>query len=204
MNPAISFQVRTEGVVINLDPEKDFETIKQELIGHVKEADDFFSGVDIYLNISNHTFKMSHIKELMEILQGYDDVNDIYIFNPEKSDSGNNNISRKDTLLIKRTIRSGQRVKYPTNVVIVGDINPGAVVIAGGDIIVLGKLKGVVHAGADGTYDARIFALSLEPTQLRIANTISRSPDDTEKKNGFNPELAYLKKGKIIVEKFNI
>ncbi|MGM0409609.1 MAG: septum site-determining protein MinC, partial [Bacillota bacterium] len=85
-----------------------------------------------------------------------------------------------------------------------GDINPGAVVIAGGDIVVLGKLKGVVHAGANGNIDANIFAICLEATQLRIANIISRSPDDNKKNGKCVPEMAYLKDGKILVEKYDI
>ena len=203
MNPAISFQVRTEGVVINLNSDKNFEDIKKELIQHVNEANDFFAGVDIYLNIGDHTFKLEQISELMEIIKKYNDVNEIFVNNIHNSNKSTT-ICEKDTLLIKRTIRSGQRVKYPTNVVIMGDINPGAVVIAGGDIIVLGKLKGVVHAGANGSYEAKIFAMCLEATQLRIANIISRSPDENKGNKVCKPEIAYLKDGKIIVEKYDM
>ena len=203
MSPAISFQVRTEGVVINLNSDKSFEEIKKELINHVNDANDFFAGVNIYLNITGQTFKLDYIKELMEILQKYNDVKEIFVINENKSVKKANNCS-KDTLLIERTIRSGQRVKYPTNIVIMGDINPGAVVIAGGDIIVMGKLKGVVHAGADGKTDAKIFSLKLQATQLRIANVISRSPDENTKRKDLDPEIAYLKEGKIIVDKYDI
>lgn len=203
MNSAISFQVRPEGVVINLNPDADFFKIEEEMIKHVNQADDFFADVDIYLNITKHIFEMEQINKLMDILQSYNDVNKIFVTSDNKTESTPNSY-RKDTLLIERTIRSGQRVKYPTNVVIMGDINPGAVVIAGGDVIVLGKLKGVVHAGADGSADAKIFALHLQPTQLRISNIISRSPDESKKNNKCDPEIAYLKEGKIIVKKFQI
>jgi len=198
MSPAISFQVRTKGVIINLDSKKKFTDIKNELI----------AGTDIYLNITGHRFKLEEVTELIEIIKNYNEINDVYIDNTkstqktEISKKKTEIKNKKDTLLIERTIRSGQRVKYPTNVVIMGDINPGAVVIAGGDIIVLGKLKGVVHAGADGSYDAKIFAMCLEATQLRIANVISRSPDEN-KNNHCESEIAYLKNGKIIVENYN-
>ncbi|MGM0437166.1 MAG: septum site-determining protein MinC [Bacillota bacterium] len=209
MSPAISFQVREKGVVINLDSKKRFEDIKKELIKHVNKANNFFAGADIYLNITGHRFKLEEVTELIEIIKDYNDINEVYIDNTvenKKTELNNKKTeikNKKDTLLIERTIRSGQRVKYPTNVVIMGDINPGAVVIAGGDIIVLGKLKGVVHAGADGSYDAKIFAMCLEATQLRIANVISRSPDGNKKSSNCESEIAYLKNGKIIVENYN-
>ena len=209
MSPAISFQVRSKGVVINLDSEKKYDYIKKELIEHVNRANDFFAGANIYLNITGHRFKLEEVTELIEIIKEYNEINEVYIDNTvEKQKTELNKKkaeikNKKDTLLIEKTIRSGQRVKYPTNVVIMGDINPGAVVIAGGDIIVLGKLKGVVHAGADGSYDAKIFAMCLEATQLRIANVISRSPDENKNNSKCESEIAYLNNGKIIVENYN-
>lgn len=209
MSPAISFQVRQKGVVINLDSDKKFVDIKKELVKHVNKANNFFAGADIYLNITGHRFKLEEVTELIKIIKDYNDINEVYIDNTIENNETELNKkkteieNKKDTLLIEKTIRSGQRVKYPTNVVIMGDINPGAVVIAGGDIIVLGKLKGVVHAGANGNYDAKIFAMYLEATQLRIANVISRSPDENKKKNEYEAEIAYLKNGKIIVENYN-
>ncbi len=109
-----------------------------------------------------------------------------------------------DTILINRTIRSGQSIKYPTNIVVIGDVNPGAEIIAGGDILVIGKLRGVVHAGATGSTDSQVIALKLQPTQLRIGNIISRSPDDTSITEPSNPERAYIKDGVIIVEELQL
>jgi septum site-determining protein MinC len=59
-----------------------------------------------------------------------------------------------------------------------GDVNPGAEIVCSGDILVLGALRGVAHAGAEGKTDAIVFAFRLEPTQLRIAHLISRAPDE--------------------------
>lgn len=105
-----------------------------------------------------------------------------------------------DTILIKRTIRSGQRESHQGNVVIVGDVNPGAEVEAGGDIIVVGKLRGVAHAGVNGNADAVIIALDLRPIQLRIANYIGRSPDQDSKPDNI-PEVARVEGGNIVIRK---
>jgi septum site-determining protein MinC len=81
-----------------------------------------------------------------------------------------------DTRMIHGVVRSGQKIETEHSVVVFGDVNSGGEIIAGGDIVVLGSLRGVAHAGAyDETGGGRvIFALNLQPTQLRIGGVISR------------------------------
>jgi septum site-determining protein MinC len=85
-------------------------------------------------------------------------------------------------------------------VVILGDVNPGAEVIAGGNVVVWGKLRGVVHAGATGNERSVVCALDLTPTQLRIASHISVSPD---RKGNPRPEKAFVKDGILVAEAWN-
>ncbi len=108
----------------------------------------------------------------------------------------------ENTILVPRTLRSGQSIKYDGNIVILGDVNPGAEVIATGDVIVMGALRGVVHAGASGDVRSSVVAFSLQPTQLRIANHITRAPDD-EVTTHFFPEVASLKNGVVTIENFH-
>lgn len=114
------------------------------------------------------------------------------------------NTSLSDTHLIKGTIRGGQTKAHRGNIVIIGDVNPGAEIIATGDIIVIGKLRGVAHAGAQGDTSATIIALDLRPIQLRIAGCIGRSPDadigDTEEKKN-ELEIAEIEDGQIVIHK---
>jgi septum site-determining protein MinC len=98
------------------------------------------------------------------------------------------------TVVADRTLRSGQRVHHPGHVIVFGDVNAGAEVIAGGHIVVWGKVRGLVHAGAFGDQSARICALELEPTQLRIAEHIARPP---EGKGRSRPEMAQVRQGRI-------
>lgn len=76
-----------------------------------------------------------------------------------------------DGVLVRRRVRSGQVIRHPGHIVVVGDVNPGAQLIAGGDIIVWGKLQGSAHAGALGDASAIVGALTLHPSTLRIADT---------------------------------
>lgn len=110
-------------------------------------------------------------------------------------------ISQEQTILIQRTIRSGQRVFYPGNVVVLGDVNPGGEVIAGGNIIVMGAFRGIAHAGAMGKENAVVAALRLEPSQLRIAGYITRAPEG-DFSSPYYPEIARVQDGIVIIEQY--
>lgn len=119
--------------------------------------------------------------------------------------SGETPEERKDsyrTLWIRRTLRSGQNVRFDGNVVVVGDVNPGAEVIASGDIVVMGVLRGLAHAGATGRRDALVAAFRLQPTQLRIGEFISRPPEGDPGGHGDVPEIARIGDGTVIIEPY--
>jgi septum site-determining protein MinC len=103
-------------------------------------------------------------------------------------------------LFLRRTLRSGQSIQHDGDVCIIGDVNPGAEVLAGGDVVVWGSLRGMVHAGAGGNTDAVICALQLAPTQLRIANTRSRGAEPGSDAAGLTPERARCADDRIVVE----
>ena len=101
-------------------------------------------------------------------------------------------------VLFRRTLRSGRTIHSNGHVIVYGDVNPGAKVIAAGDIVVWGKLRGYVHAGATGDESAVVCALDMNPSQLRIAGYIVTSPPDKRKK--IVPEVALIRDDQIIVE----
>ena len=105
-----------------------------------------------------------------------------------------------DGRVVFQTLRSGQKVETEHSLVICGDVNSGAEIIAGGDIIVLGTLRGVAHAGAyDETGGGRfIFSLDLRPTQLRIGSIISRGSNERSEV----PEMARVEGDMIVVEPY--
>lgn len=110
------------------------------------------------------------------------------------------------TLYLKKTIRSGQSITTDGNLFIIGDVNPGAEIIAKGDITVWGILGGIAHAGSEGNSQARIRALKMNAIQLRIADIFARRPDGAntpfvQKTNEFVPEEARVFKKNIIINK---
>jgi septum site-determining protein MinC len=103
------------------------------------------------------------------------------------------------TLYHRGTLRGGQALHNLGNLVVIGDVNPGAELVASGDIVVFGALRGVAHAGAQGDRSARVIALELAPTQLRIATLIATS-DAGPKPRG--PEHASIADERIVVVPF--
>jgi septum site-determining protein MinC len=102
-----------------------------------------------------------------------------------------------NAILMHRTLRSGFSLEHSGHVVIVGDINPGAEIIAGGDVVVWGRLRGMVHAGAQGNDQAIVCALDLDPVQLRIAGIIAITP---KRRGKSQPEMARLLNGQVVAE----
>lgn len=96
----------------------------------------------------------------------------------------------EDPLYLQHTLRSGVEVRHPGTIIILGDTNPGSSIVAEGDIFVWGRLRGVAHAGSGGNADCRIMALHLQPTQLRIADKVARSPENPPAQ--YQPEVAYV------------
>lgn len=110
--------------------------------------------------------------------------------------------SSASPLYLKNTVRSGVEIVHAGTVIVLGDINPGGTIVAGGDVFVWGSLKGIAHAGANGNRKALIMALKMDPTQLRIAELVARSPDNLPE--DFDPEVAYISdQGIRITSAFN-
>jgi septum site-determining protein MinC len=95
-----------------------------------------------------------------------------------------------DPLYLQMTVRSGVEISHPGTAIVLGDVNPGGSVVAAGDILVWGRLRGIAHAGAKGNSNCRIMALEMQPTQLRIAGYVARAPQ--KQLTHYVPEVAYV------------
>lgn len=126
----------------------------------------------------------------------------------EESLNSREEIEKMPTLYIRKTIRSGQSISSDGNVLIIGDVNPGAEIIAKGDITVWGILAGIAHAGSDNNNYARIRALKLNPVQIRIGEIFARRPDTVnvpyiQKSSEYTPEEAFAYNDTIIIKKIH-
>jgi septum site-determining protein MinC len=96
----------------------------------------------------------------------------------------------EEPLYIQMTLRSGAEIRHNGTVIVMGDLNPGGSIIAEGDILVWGRLRGVAHAGCKGNAKCLIMALQMEPTQIRIADYVARAPETPLAQ--YFPEVAYV------------
>jgi septum site-determining protein MinC len=101
---------------------------------------------------------------------------------------------------IERTLRAGFRVETKCHVMVMGDVNPGAEIVSAGNIFVWGKISGSVHAGAEGDHTAKVYALELKPTQLKIAG-VAAAPFAGKIKS--QPEFAFIDENKIAIKNWS-
>ena len=107
------------------------------------------------------------------------------------------NLNFRKTHFHQGTVRSGEYLEISGDLVILGDVNPGAIVSAEENIIIWGRLLGIAHAGSKGNSKATISALQLRPVQLRIAKTIARGPKE-------KPQLGIAEQARIVSEEILI
>ena len=212
---AVIFKGTKDGLYIILKEEMDLETIKSNLDKKIKPSKRFFEGARI-MNFKGKQLtqeEFSELKEVIELEYGMtvvENYNKDYDIRSEAFELKKHeileqlpfeNVHKAESLVVRATIRSGQLIQYKGDVVVVGDVNPGAHIKAGGSVIIMGNMRGIVQAGANGDYSAFIVAYKMQPTQLRIGDIITRSPDG--KGSGFNnPEIAMVKHGMIVVEPY--
>lgn len=98
------------------------------------------------------------------------------------------------------TLRSGKSIEYAGDIVVIGDVNPGAVIVAEGNIFVMGRVMGFVHAGSAGDESAFVVASALKPTQIRIAKYISVPPSGDLAGQVHGVEKAFVNDGIIKIE----
>ncbi|MEM7579926.1 MAG: septum site-determining protein MinC [Cyanobacteria bacterium P01_A01_bin.80] len=116
-------------------------------------------------------------------------------------ESSSTTLPPAEPLYLETTVRSGVEIRHRGSVIILGDVNPGGIVVADGDILIWGRLRGVAHAGAQGNSECTIMALQMEPTQLRIANALARAPEKSPTQH--TAEVAYMTTQGIRITKAN-
>lgn len=211
----VSFKGVSEGVYIQIKGE-DLESIILELDIKLKDSLAFFKGAK-FLGIKADELSFDDLLEVKLTLKykyGFDvDLGQLpeHISKPpiieeypsEENYSGEKilGIDEGITKFVYGTLRSGQEVDYDGNIVIIGDVNPGAILKAKGSIIVLGTLRGVAYAGLGGNLGAVVAAYNLLPTQLRINDIIVRPPDDDISQYKL-PEVAKINNGVVVIEPY--
>lgn len=224
----IAIKGTRNGLLLTLEPETPFGELLNALAERLAEAPSFFRGAALSVDTTHRRLRVSERTQLEALLSHYHmsitpvvpeatprtpvqptTMQHFAVPEPPLFEatlpltSAGEQVTRDlreshDTLFLRRTVRSGQAIHHPSNVVVLGDVNPGAEIIAGKDIIVWGVLRGMVHAGYPDNEEAIVCSLLLAPVQLRIGHLLSRPPEGVEMQP--RPEVATIRNGQIVVE----
>lgn len=218
---SVTFKGTVNGLTIILNENENFEAILEQIESKIASAGKFFKGASLKVKYRGKKLTVdeeSRIFELMvkksgaEIKSVEKDMEEplkeqqvTVNQSPIKMKMSNfffKGIEEGITKFYKGTVRSGQLVSFDGNLVVIGDVNPSGEIVATGNVIVMGSIRGLVHAGSDGNKEAVVVAFNLQPTQLRIADVITRPPDEKNNKGAMVPEMAFVKDDMVYIEKF--
>lgn len=216
-SPVIQIKGLRDGLLVSLSGAS-WEEQRAALLAQIEEQGAFFQGARLALDVGAEVLKVNEMVELRDRLSEHNVslwavlsespttektaqllglATRISKPRPEEIHSFDaQSVGEQNALLIDKTLRSGSRVDFPGHVVILGDVNPGAEVIADGNVIVWGRLRGAVHAGAGGDEARVVCALDLLPMRLQIGEQVMKS----EQKEAGKPEKAFIRDGSVIVE----
>lgn len=229
MSQSVTIKSNKYGINLVLNPDVAFDELLKDVIEKFKASANFFKNAKLALSfegralsedeeqqiiaaieknttieilciVENGTKQEAVMKENVEAF--YDAVQQQY----ENAIAENVNVPDQ---FYRGTLRSGQVISSESSVTIIGDVNPGAKIIAQGNIVILGALKGNAHAGCTGDRSCFIFALDMQPIQIQIGDLIAKSPDKPEPKRRMRrkektseveAQIAIAKDGNIYIE----
>ena len=225
MTEPITIKGIREGLLVTLGDSDAWPHTSQGLLTRIDGATDFFKGARLALALGGRALSAADLGRLRDqlsernvslwtVLSDSAQTNNaaqalgLNIALPVTTPSHrqapdrevNSEESGQEAVYVRRTLRSGRTVRHNGHVIVVGDVNAGAEVVADGDVVVWGHLRGTVHAGAGGDQSAVVCALDLSPTQLRIAGYIATSP---ARRGESRPEIARIKDGQIVAERWS-
>ena len=206
MSDAVKIRGLKTGLQLLFEKNADFDAVKNSILEKLTAGDRFFiRGTTVFAD--NNTFSAEQIEQLRKMFHQHGMLfsEKMPSFAPKVEQkpapviaSAPKVESQKTTVVVNRTLRGGQEVRTESSVLVFGNVNPGAQIIAGGSIDVRGSCRGMVHAGAFGDQTACIVADKLRPIQIRIADLIARPPDNM--KSAVQAERASIKNGYIVFE----
>lgn len=222
MPPKVQIKGIREGLLITLS-DGQWEEVHRALIEQIDQQADFLRGARLALDVGVHVLKAAELGQLQKELAERDlNLWAVLSESPTTEQTAQSfgltiRLAKpqpdrlaapletklregEEATLVRRTLRSGFSLQHPGHVVVIGDVNPGAEIIAGGDVVVWGRMRGLVHAGAQGNEDAVVCALDLSPTQLRIAGMIAIAP---RRRGKPQPEMARIQGGQVVAETWN-
>ncbi len=184
----IKISQTTNEIILNVNVIAELQEILEELQMKMPKLIEFYETSNIPIKITGRLFSPIEIQKVKSYIKEsgisvdvkFDDISDLLGLHAIKR-TFQVDVDITETKIVQNSLRSGQREEYAGSIVICGDVNAGAEIIAGGNIIVLGTLRGLAHAGAAGNTMAIISANTVDVTQIRIANLVREVGEKIDK-----------------------
>lgn len=218
MSQPVIIKSNKYGLNLILDPNIPF----RELLGHIAdkflESERFFKNAHMAISFDGRELSREEEYQILDTISQRTSIHVVCVidndeireqFTRQKVEQCMAETEDADNTgkFYKGTLRSGQVLECETSIVIIGDINPGAKIISGGNVVVLGALKGTAYAGASGNENCFVVALDMNPVQIKIGNIIGRSEDKgllssirERRKTAAEPQIATILDGHILIE----
>ena len=199
----VSINLRKDEILIKINDNASQEEIVKELLLKIAELKKLYQDEKTPIRAKGKVLKNSELEEIKDIIKNEIDV-EIRFDTPTTlglhsiTRSYKKDIGTSETTFHKGSLRSGQRIEVEGSIVIIGDVNSGAEVIAGDNVIVIGTLRGLAHAGAKGNKEAIIAVSTLDAVQLRISNIVREMDRDEEEIR--EHAYIYVEKDKIEID----
>ena len=206
------------GINLVLDDKLSFTEILEEIKKKFIDSENFFKNAHIAISFEGRALSQEEQFEIIEMIQQCTTITIICILDHDelmdevmqrRINAYQESHSPQTGQFYKGTLRSGQQIESETSMVVLGDVNPGAKVIAKGNIVILGALKGSAYAGANGDSGCFVAALEMDPVQIKIGDHIGRSADKKEPSKGLRrkvktetavPQIATVYHQQILIE----
>lgn len=205
MKNCVSINLKKDNIMIKISDMAEQEEILYELRKKIQDLKKLYKDDTTPIVITGKILKNKEIDEIQDLIKRYLDV-EINFESPRTLGlhgivkSYSKEIATSETKFHRGSVRSGQKIEFEGSLVVLGDVNDGAEVIASENIVVLGALRGLAHAGAKGNKDAIIAAVTIEAPQLRISNIV-KEREKEEIIDGTKKTYAYINEnGEMILE----
>ena len=203
-NNSISIQLKTDQIMIRINGKSTQEEIMGQLKRKLNELKKLYQDEKTPIFVTGKVLKNKEIAEIQDLIKSRIEV-EVEFDSPKVlglhglKKTYNKEVGQSETKFHKGSLRSGQRIEFEGSLVIIGDVNDGAEAIAGENIIILGALRGLAHAGAKGNKKAIIAAEKIDPPQIRISNVI-KEIEKSEEDYNVTHTFAYIEDDKIVLE----
>lgn len=212
MNNSVVIKAHPHGIIVVLDNEKTFDELKELIAEKFRDSAKFLGNAQTAISFEGRMLSDTEQRDILDIIARESNLHIVCILEHDEEKDSKFERALNDKLMelgnatgqfVKGNLRSGQVLEMETSIIIIGDVNPGASITSKGNIIVIGALKGTAFAGAGGDENSFVFALDMNPVQIRIADTIARAPDNPLKNEPKEAKIAFLEDGTIYIEQVN-